>query len=138
MKPTYKHSENGITICTLRDKSNNVVHGYAYCHPDEPQPSERVGEYIATIRAEIKYYKLIRKIELRPQMKALGHVYACIKNTNSKLYDGDSPEAQLIWRQYNRLREDCEVIGELITELQNALNNYLADREKYFGQKEEN
>ena len=137
MKPTYKHTEDGLTICTLRDKSNNVVYGYAHCHPEEQQPSERVGEYIATIRAEIKYYKLIRKIELRPQMKALGHICACIANTGSKLYDKDSPEAQLVWKQYNRIREDCKVIDEIIVELESALNAYLADREKYFGQKEE-
>lgn len=138
MKPTYKHTDSGMTICTLRDKSNNVVHGYAYCHPDEPQPSERVGEYIATIRAEIKYYKFIRKNELRPQMKALEHVYTCISNTNSKLYDKNSPEAQLVWKQYWRLREDYKILKEIIVELEDALNSYLSDREKYFGQKEEN
>ncbi len=138
MKPTYKHLDNGTTICTLRDKSNNIVYGYAQCHPEEPQPSDRVGEYIATIRAEIKYYKLIRKTELRPQMKAMEHIYACIANTGSKLYDKDSPEAQLVWRQYWRLREDYITIGELIIELENALNAYLADREKYFGQNKEN
>lgn len=138
MKPTYKHTEEGLTICTLQDKNNNKIYGYAHCHPEEPQPSERVGEYIATIRAEINYYKFIRRTELRPQMKALEHVYSCIANTNSKLYDKDSPEAQLVWRQYWRLREDYKIIGEIIEELKNALNLYLQEREKYFGPKKEN
>lgn len=129
MKPMYKHTENGTTICTLRDKANNVVYGYAQCHPEEPNPSDRIGEYIATIRAEINYYKLIRRTELRPQMKALEHVYSCIANTGSKVYDKESPEAKLIKREYWRLYNDCQAIGEIIVSLEQSLREYLKARE---------
>lgn len=138
MKPAYKHTENGTTICTLRDKSNNVVYGYAYCHEAEPNPSERVGDYIATIRAEIKYYKLIRKTELLPQIKTLRHLLACIKNTGSKVYNPEAPEVKLIERQYNMATADYEAIGELITELNKALEEYIVQREKLIGQNKAN
>lgn len=136
MRPTYKHTENGTTICTLRDKSNNVVYGYAYCHPEDTY-SERVGEYVATIRAEIKYYKLIRKIELLPQIKTLRHLLTCINDTGSKVYNPDAPEVTLIRRQYNMAVEDYASIGELIIELEKALNEYLNTRGKLTGQVKE-
>lgn len=134
MKPTYKHLDNGTTICTLRDKANNVVYGYAQCHPEEKNESERVGEYIATIRAEIKYYKLIRRTELMPQIKTLNHLLACINNTGSKRYDTNSPEASLIRRQYWMAYADYKAIGELIEELEKTLKEYLISRDKITGQ----
>lgn len=135
MKPTYEHLEN-LTICTLRDKSNHIVQGYATCHPEDT-PSDRVGEYIATIRAEIEYYKLIRRTELLPQMKILGHVYACIANTGSKSYDVKSPEAQLIWRQYWLIHEDYITLGEMVKELKFALAEYIKRRDEMIGQNKE-
>lgn len=133
MKPTYKHTENGTTICTLRDKANNVVYGYAQCHPEDIY-SERVGDYIATIRAEIKYYKLISRIELEPQIKTLRHLLACIKNTGSKVYNPDSPEVKLIERQVQMAIADRDSIRELTEELEKALGEYLKNREKLIGQ----
>lgn len=133
MKPTYEHL-NGITICTLRDKSNNTVQGIAQCHPDEKNESDRVGEYIATMRAEIKYYKLMRRIELMPQIKTLNHLLACMLNTGSKVYNPDSPEISLIRRQLWMVRSDYDAMGELIIELEKALKEYLANREKITGQ----
>jgi hypothetical protein len=133
MKPVYKHTENGTTICTLRDKSNNVVYGYAYCHPED-EYSERIGDYVATIRAEIKYYKLISKIELEPQIKTLRHLLSCFKNTGSKIYNPECPEVKLIERQLHMAIEDRESIRELTKELKKALNEYLENREKLIGQ----
>lgn len=130
MKPIYKHMSNGTTICTLRDKAGNVVYGYALCHPEEKNPSDRVGEYIATIRAEINYYKLIRRIELKPQIKTLGHLLACINNTNSKSFDSNSPEAKLIRHQFWMAREDYNAMGDLIKELEKALKDYISNRDK--------
>ena len=133
MKPTYKHMENGTTICTLRDKANNVVYGYAQCHPEDIY-SERVGDYIATIRAEIKYYKLISRVELEPQIKTLRHLLACIKNTGSKVYNPDSPEVKLIERQVRMAIADRDSIRELTEELEKALSEYLKNRERLIGQ----
>ena len=133
MKPTYKHTENGTTICTLRDKSNNVVYGYAYCHPED-EYSERVGEYIATMRAEIKYYKLISRIELEPQIKTLRHLMSCIKNTGSKVYNPEAPEVKLIERQLRMAIEDRDSIHEITGELEKALGEYFKNREKLIGQ----
>ena len=138
MKPTYTHTEHGITICTLRDKNNNVVYGYANLHPEESNASDRVGEYIATIRAEIEYYKLIRRTELAPQIKILNHLLNCIANTNSKEYRTDSPEASLIRRQYWMAKEDYTAVGELIQELETALKDYINVRDKITGQNKEN
>ena len=130
MKPIYKHMSNGTTICTLRDKAGNVVYGYALCHPEEKNPSDRVGEYIATIRAEINYYKLIRRIELKPQIKTLGHLLACINNTNSKSFDSNSPEAQLIKHQFWMAQADYKAMGDFIKELESALKEYISNRDK--------
>ena len=134
MKPTYKHTENGTTICTLHDKTGNVVHGYAYLHPEEPQASDFTGEYIATIRAEIKYYKLIRRTELAPQIKTLNHLLNCITNTGSKELNPNSPEASLIRRQYWMAKADYDAIGDIIKQLEDALNGYLTARNKIIGQ----
>lgn len=133
MKPTYKHMENGITICTLRDKANNVVYGYAQCHPEDVY-SDRVGEYIATMRAEIKYYKLISRIELEPQIKTLHHLLSCIKNTGSKVYNPEAPEVKLIERQLRMAIDDRDSIRELTKELERALGEYFKNREKLIGQ----
>ena len=133
MKPTYKHTEHGTTICTLRDKNNNIVHGYAFCHPDENY-SERVGDYIATMRAEIKYYKLINRIELKPQIKALRHLLSCYKNTGSKIYNINSPEIKLIENQVKMMVDDYEAVKDLIKELEKALKEYLKNRNNLIGQ----
>lgn len=130
MKPIYKHMPNGTTVCTLKDKAGNVVYGYAQCHPEEKNPSDRVGEYIATIRAEINYYKLIRRIELRPQIKTLRHLLACIDNTNSKSFDGDSPETKLIRHQLWMAQDDYKAMKDLINELEKALKDYIVNRDK--------
>lgn len=133
MKPTYKHMENGTTICTLRDKANNVVYGYAQCHPEDVY-SDRVGEYIATMRAEIKYYKLISRIELEPQIKTLRHLLSCIKNTGSKVYNPEAPEVKLIERQLRMAIDDRDSIRELTKELERVLGEYFKNREKLIGQ----
>lgn len=133
MKPTYKHMENGTTICTLRDKANNVVYGYAQCHPEDVY-SDRVGEYIATMRAEIKYYKLISRIELEPQIKTLQHLLSCIKNTGSKVYNPEAPEVKLIERQLRMAIDDRDSIRELTKELERVLGEYFKNREKLIGQ----
>ena len=133
MKPTYQHDKNGTTICTLRDKNNNVVYGYAYLHPEEFE-SKRVGEYIATIRAEIKYYKLILRNELEPKRKALHHLKTCISDNNNKKYNLESAEAKLIKRQYCIAESDCSAVKDIIAELQASLSNYLAMRDKLIGQ----
>ena len=133
MKPTYKHMENGTTICTLRDKANNVVYGYAQCHPEDVY-SDRVGEYIATMRAEIKYYKLISRIELEPQIKTLRHLLSCIKNTGSRVYNPEAPEVKLIERQLRMAIDDRDSIRELTKELERALGEYFKNREKLIGQ----
>ena len=131
MKPTYTFDPySGITTCTLRDKSNNVVTGMARLHPLESFESQRVGEYIATTRAEIKYYKLIRRQEILPKMNALKHLYACIANTNSKKYNKDSEEAQLVWRQYWIAHAEYQALGDMIESLEMALREYIKSRNK--------
>ena len=134
MKPVYTHTENGTTICKLQDKSNNIVYGYSFLHPEEPEASDFTGEYIATIRAEINYYKLIRKNELLPQVKTLNHLLTCITNTGSKKYNPDSPEAKLIRKQYWMAKSDYEAIGEIIQQLEETLSSYLKGRDKLIGQ----
>ena len=134
MKPTYQHHNNGTTVCVLRDKSNNVVYGYAYLHPEEHIESRRIGEYIATIRAEIKYYKLILRNELEPKRKALLHLKTCITDNNNKKYNLESAEAKLIKRQYCIAESDCSAVKDIIAELQASLSNYLTMRDKLIGQ----
>ena len=129
MKPTYQHHNNGTTVCVLRDKSNNVVYGYAYLHPEEQVESRRIGEYIATIRAEIKYYKLILRNELEPKRKALLHLKTCITDNNNKKYNLDSAEAKLIKRQCCIAESDCETVKQTIKELQHSLDWYLQARD---------
>lgn len=114
MKPKYNHLSHGATVCTLEDKHNNKVYGYAQLHPEEVESSARVGEYIATIRAEIAYYKFIRRNELMPKIKILNHLLSCINNTNSKKYNPKSAEATLIKRQYWLAKSDYDATGELI------------------------
>ena len=131
MKPTYSYDQySGITTCTLRDKSNNVVTGTAKLHPLEQVESQRVGEYIATTRAEIKYYKLIRRQEILPKLNTLKHLYACIANTNSKKYNKDSEEAQLVWRQYWIAHAEYHALGDMIESLEMALREYIKARDK--------
>lgn len=130
MKPEYIYDENkGTTTCILRDKSGNVVIGIARCHPEEKIKSNRIGEYIATIRAEIKYYQIIRKTELLPKMKAIGHIYSCIFNNGEGKYDKNSPEAKLIKREYYRLYYDYKCIGDMIKRLRLGLRAYIEERD---------
>lgn len=138
MKPIYFHEPDGTTICTLRDNFGNTVQGMARLHPDEPHASDFTGEYISTIRAEIKYYKLIRKNELGPQIKTLNHLLNCITNTGSKRYNPDSPEAKLIRKQYWMAKTDYEAVGEIIEQLENALSNYIKARSELIGQNKVN
>ena len=138
MKPTYVQLDDNTIMCVLRDKANNIVKGYATCHPEEPHYSQRVGEYIATIRAEIEYYKFIRRYEIRPQLKALKHTYSCLTTTGSKEYRADSPETRLVRRHYWLMKEDYDNLGEIIKELEAVLANYLATRDSLVGQKKEN
>ena len=86
------------------------------------------------MRAEIKYYKLIARIELEPQIKTLRHLMSCIKNTGSKVYNPEAPEVKLIERQLRMAVEDRDAIRELTEELEKALGEYFKNREKLIGQ----
>lgn len=124
MKPTYKHLDDGTTYCYLTEKNGETTVGKARLHPEEPEPpKEFVGEYIATQRAEIKFYKKIIKNEIEPQLKTLKHLYSILISSNK--YNSKNPEYYLIKRQYWMKKEDLEALKLLIKTLEEELKLYI-------------
>lgn len=126
MSIKYYHLEDGTTSCYLKDKNGNEVCGKARLHPEEKEAKDFIGEYIATQRAEIKYYKKIIRNELNPQLKILKHLYSSLISSNK--YNSANPEYFLIKRQYWIKKEEIEGLKEIIEAAEEELKNYISLR----------
>lgn len=119
---TY-NSATGKTTCTIKYKNINVI-GEAQCHPDDnDMQSERVGCYIAEMRAAIKYLQHIKNNELRPKLEALQHLESVY--TVSPHCDNDSYELKILRRHIRlTLRELATAQNEIAMVKQN-LKEYI-------------
>lgn len=122
--------EDGKTTCVVKYK-NKEFYGEANCHPDDKDfESERVGSYIAELRADLAVFKYMRDSELIPTYNALNHIYSSF-NSCAK-YHTDSNEAKLVRRQLHMTKKQLSAVQKTIAELQLTLTVYIKDKEKFY------
>ena len=124
------YKETGVTICTLTD-GKRFFYGEAMCHDDDMDMlSEKTGCQIALWRAEINYYKHIKKYELTPSLKALNHLYSVMKN--SKNFNQKSYENKMLQRQIRQIENDLTVVNNLLTMKKQELKTYIEEKDKFY------
>ena len=116
--------ETGEALCVLWFNGRNFV-GTAQCDEEDMADfkSEKVGCEIAFARAEIKAMVFLRDMELRPQIKALRHLLACIKQSSH--HNENSYEFQALRREIRRLENQLDAVNQDLVELKQNLKDYI-------------
>lgn len=130
-QPYYDWDEKiGLATCILYDKDNAFI-GLAQCHDDDKEfQSKYTGMIIAETRAKIKVLQHIKNNELKPELASLKQLYYSMNK--SKLYNKKSYEAKMLWRQMQRRERDINIIKDLINQERSFLNNFIADKDKFY------
>lgn len=119
--------KTGMSICDLV-AGPYTIRTYAYCHPDDREfGSERVGCFIAEMRATIKYLQFKRDYEIKPALKTIKHLYDNIKT--SKNYNPKSYETKMIRRQIRNLEKEINTINYDINSEKQYLFEYIQNKE---------
>lgn len=131
MLPKYSYNpETGITTCILNDGVNTII-GKAKCHPDDMDfGNHLVGETIATIRAEIKYFKLVIRTELRPKLNILKEIYSTYNS--SEKYDLKSLEAKQVYKKMKRCEDSITLLHQMIAERKLELTAYITSKDIFY------
>lgn len=120
--------EDGITMCTIKDKDKQY-RGLAICHPDDKEfESERVGCAIAEQRAIIAALTSIRDNEIKPQYKVIKHLYTNI--SSSKKHDAKNYESKMLKRAFYMLKKELEEIEQTIKGMKTNLRVYIKARDE--------
>lgn len=129
-EPIFNWDEKeGIASCILADSNNNVFTGVAYCcEEDQEFKSEKTGCEIALARAEIKFFTHIRDNELKPSIKALKHLQACMQQSTH--FNKDSYENQALRREIRRLEKLLNTVNDELAGLKENLSAYINGKER--------
>ena len=126
-KYTY---ENGISTFYI-NYNNNTFIGEANCHEaDFDFESERVGLTIAEARARIALAKHMRDNELKPQLKALKHLYSNIRNSSK--HNPKSHETRMLRRTIRDLEFELHTVSNAIADEKKFIKDYIDGKEKLY------
>jgi hypothetical protein len=129
MKKTFSF-DAGHSICTAIYK-NKVFTGEAHCHPEDADfESERVGLYIAEVRADINILTYIRDCELKPAYNALNHIQSSFKRSSH--YNPNSYEAKHIRKQLRVIENQLTVVSNELATLKSTLTAYIKDKDAFY------
>lgn len=136
-KITYDwNPDEGVSICTIRDKEK-VFYGMAYCrNEDRDMMSEKTGMTIALMRAQIDQLVDKRDNELKPALKALQKYLNVINQ--SKRYNPDSYEVRMLQRQIDQYKEQVDIVQDLIRTTKGALKIYMKDKAEFYAKVRKN
>lgn len=128
---TYSYDPaTGKSICHMQYK-NEIFIGEATCHPhDTDMMSERVGCYIAEVRAAIKCTQFIKNHELRPALQALKHLESIYKT--SPQCDENSKEFLMLRRQIQQVQKQLAAAQNEIALLKQNLKEYIDAKDKIY------
>lgn len=128
-EPTFMY-EDGKTICVLTGKNGETTVGIATCHPDDVDlANERTGQEIAYRRAEIQAYRKYRD-EIKLKLSSLNQLYYSMNR--SKYFNAKSYENRMLQRQIRLLKDDLTTVTNLLTTLQENLNEYIQEKDKFY------
>lgn len=123
-------SATGKTTCIIKYKNTEFV-GEAQCHPDDnDMQSERVGCYIAEMRAAIKYLQHIKNNELRPKLEVLQHLESVY--TVSPHCDNESYELIILRRQIRFVLRELATAQNEIAMVKQNLKEYIDLKDKLY------
>lgn len=122
---------SGMTTCTIILDDFLQGFGIAECaDQDRDVISQRTGEYIAELRAQINLLQNYKNRELYPGLKALLHLKSTM--TNSKLHNPDSYESKRLNIEIKNLRKDIADIQGAIKETKQTLYDYINAKENMY------
>lgn len=118
------NDEQGVAICIL-DDGHRTYTGTAICDDEDlvDFKSEKVGCEIAMHRAVITYLTNLRDNELKPQIKALRHLLACVKQ--SKRHDDKNYEFQALRKEIRRLENQLHTVNNSLATEKDNLKTYI-------------
>lgn len=130
MKTTYHwDEEKGIATCVIEDKNGRYT-GVAKCSSkDMDMKSQKTGLTIAEARANMKLIKAEKK-KTTQELKGLNHYYHCIKN--SKHFNPESYEANMLNRQIIQLKETIDIYSDILEAQEKELDRFFQEKLKFY------
>lgn len=125
------NEETGLCSCIIY--LNDFLQGYgiAECaEQDIDVKSQRTGEHIAELRAQINLLQNYKNRELWPGLKVLQHLKSTM--VNSKQYNPDSYESKRLNIEIKNLQKDIKDIQEAISAVKATLYNYITTKEEMY------
>lgn len=120
--------ETGVSTCVLTD-GKDIYLGTAKCKEiDRDMMNEKTGCEIASMRAEIEYFKKLRDNELTPALNALKGVLFTLEHSEKS----DEYSKEIIRRQIHRIKNDLAVVRYLKAEKEQALTDYIAAKTDFY------
>ena len=128
-KSNYSYTDGFATY--VIKYNNQKFKGEAVCHPEDKDfESSRVGLTIAESRANIQVLRHIRENELKPQLKALNHLYANMKT--STYYNPASYEAKMVRSQIRAIEKELAIINNEINDERRFIKDYIDGKDKMY------
>lgn len=125
-------AETGSALCILY-YNDKVFVGQAKCHTsDMDMCSEKTGQQIALMRAEIKYLTHIKDNEILPALKALKQLYYSMNK--SKKFNEKSYEVKMLNRQINLYEADYDNLKTVIYDKKQALISFIKKKDEFYQQ----
>ena len=130
-KPYFEwDEETGSALCILY-YNDKVFIGQAKCHPDDiDMCSEKTGQQIALMRAEINYLNHLKNNEIIPALKALNQFYYSINK--SKKFNEKSYEVKMLKRQIKLYNLDYEILKNEIKEKKLQIKTYIQAKDNFY------
>ena len=131
-RPIFEwNEETGICTCIIYLDDLLQGFGIAQCHPqDNDVKSQRTGEHIAELRAQISLLQNYKNHELRPGLKALKHLKGTM--VNSSCYNPDSYESKRLNVEIKNYQKDIADINEGILAAKKELYHYINTKEEMY------
>ena len=124
-QPEFTYDEaSGIASCAIVLDDFLQGFGIAECaDEDRDVISQRTGQHIAELRAQINLLQNYKNRELHPGLKALLHLKGTM--INSKKYNPKSYEAKRLEKEIKHFQEDIKDISAAIEVQKEILRDYI-------------
>lgn len=127
----YKWNPETHTATCIFSIDNVKYVGTAICHPtDLDFESEKTGQSIAIMRAQVKICQAFVKNNLKPRLAALNQLYYSMNQ--SKKFNPDSYENKMLQRQIQLTKNQLTIVKEEIANKKQEIKDYINQKDEFY------